>query len=159
MLTLETQLTRSQNQVENLFGSITASIDKVLSLQRQLFGEFADIGSILYTISSCILAWFCTAFKQTENARITLLAVICSNLVFERFLQQSGFHEVLPTAKTRLLLALLVALILLKTRFSYVNYEAQNHSLLKSLIDRDNQQTPIWFSKYKQSFQQPTFYS
>ena len=82
---LET-LRRGTEEIGRKQGTLLGGLDKVLSLQGSVLGEFLDMKSVFFYTCAVLLALALTATKPTAAARLPIFALLTINLLAEKML-------------------------------------------------------------------------
>ena len=81
---LANQIIQGQEQVNMVFKAINDHIKKLYDFQAAIFGEFADISTLVFSLGLSGMIWLLTSFKRTESSRFTCLLIIAFNCLCER---------------------------------------------------------------------------
>lgn len=80
------ELKKGAEEIGTKQGLLLGGLDRVLSLQGSLMGEFIDVKTVFIYTCAVLLALALTSTKPTAGARLPLFALLVASLVLERLL-------------------------------------------------------------------------
>ena len=80
------EIKRGAEEIGSKQGLLLGGLDRVLSLQGSVLGEFLDVKTVFVYTSSVLLSLALTSTKPTASARLPLFALLTANLMLERLL-------------------------------------------------------------------------
>ena len=80
------ELKRGTEEIGTKQGLLLGGLDKVLSLQGTVLGEFLDAKAVLFYTCAVLLALCLTATQRTGSARLPCFAILTANLLLEKLL-------------------------------------------------------------------------
>ncbi|XP_059641842.1 protein GAMETE EXPRESSED 1 [Cornus florida] len=132
----------AQEAFESKQASMFVTIEKILALLNTMLLESRFFRALfVYSISIFILYVF-TSTKQTYNVRPRLYIGLCATFAIElailRYATYGIERQTWMVSLVRLLFVLLASVQLLHAIYTYRDYEALNHQMLRTLIEKVN---------------------
>ena len=80
------ELRRGTEEIGKKQGTLLGGLDRVLSLQGSVLGEFLDIKTLFFYTCAVMLCLALTATPRTAGARLPIFALLTLNLILEKLL-------------------------------------------------------------------------
>ena len=80
------ELRRGTEEIGKKQGTLLGGLDRVLSLQGSVLGEFLDIKTLFFYTCAVMLCLALTATPRTSGVRLPIFALLTLNLILEKLL-------------------------------------------------------------------------